>query len=277
MIAIAIKTRLLYAQYVKDAVLDFGGKGHVGAFILESGISVRGVILPRPSSFVREAVRSVREAYGLYIADEVQTGFGRYGHVFWGFEHGSSLPTPDIVTVGKAFGNAMPLAAVMITDAVASDFEQSGMQYFNAFVGNPVCAAAGLAVMKTLDCEHLQQNAMIVGSYMKQKFMQLQDEFHIIGDVRGVGMFLGIEFVRDQNTLEAASNEATSLINILKDKYNFLTSIDGPLGNVMVIKPPMVFSKDDVDEFLEAFRSAIACDLVGDIGEYSADLRDRKL
>eukprot|EP00978_Attheya_sp_CCMP212_P029507 scaffold105004_cov52-Attheya_sp.AAC.2 len=256
-----------YAEYVRNACLKFNNK--VGAFILEGGMSVGGVILP-PASYIQKCVTFVRDAGGVYIADEVQTGFGRLGSCYWGFQYNSvqggedPLIVPDIVTVGKPFGNGMPLAAVITTRKIADTFESMGVEYFNTFGGNPVCAAAGLAMLDVIESESLQQNALTVGNYLKERLYHLQESTscsHLIGNVRGSGLFVGVEFVRNRQTLEPATEETSFLCTILKETYAILTSIDGPHNNVLVIKPPMVFSKVDVDFFIQSLELAITHDL----------------
>lgn len=247
----------IYAAYVKDACKHYEDKGEsVGAFFIESGMSVAGVILP-PTNYLRKSVEAVREAGGVYIADEVQTGFGRIGSSYWAFQHGTEGLVPDIVTVGKPFGNGMPLAAVITTRAIADSFQTMGVEYFNTFGGNPVCCAAGLAVLDVIEKEGLQQHALEVGAYLKSLFLKFKEETKLVGDVRGSGLFIGIELVRDPNTQEAATAETSFICTQLKDKHKILTSIDGPYDNVLVVKPPMVFSKKDADFFVKCFKLAM--------------------
>ena len=242
-----------YAKYVQAAVNSFGD-GNVGGFIMEGGMSVAGIILPS-LSYIKEAVECVRHCGGLYIADEVQTGFGRFGSSYWGFQHGNDCVFPDIITVGKPFGNGMPLAAVITTEAVAGAFDANGVEYFNTFGGNPVCASAGLATMNIVEAESLQQHALDVGLYLKTKFLSLKEDFDIIGDVRGSGLFMGVELIRDVKTLEPADVETSFVCSVLKNNFHILTSIDGPYENVIVIKPPLVFSIENAQHFVTCFRS----------------------
>mmetsp|Transcript_17532 Transcript_17532/g.33238 ORF Transcript_17532/g.33238 Transcript_17532/m.33238 type:complete len:499 (-) Transcript_17532:62-1558(-) len=250
-----------YAKYVVQACDDFQARGEkVCAFIMEGGMSVAGVILP-PSSYLKTCVEAVRSASGVYIADEVQTGLGRLGSdCFWAFQYGGNEHlVPDIVTIGKPFGNGMPLAAVVTTEDISGAFCNMGVEYFNTFGGNPVCTAAGLAVLDEIVRLDLPKNASIVGTYMINKFRQLSldsCENVAIGDVRGMGLFIGIELVRDIESLEPAPSETSYICTVLKEKYKILTSIDGPFENVIVVKPPMVFTKEDVDEFASAFLRA---------------------
>lgn len=255
-----------YADYIRQACKYYTHtrKENVGAFIVESGMSVAGVILP-PPTYLQQCIDAVHDAGGVFIADEVQTGFGRLGSCFWAFEHVHS-PTdtpvvPDIVTMGKPFGNGMPLAAVVTSRKIADAFESKGVEYFNTFGGNPVSAAAGLAVLDVIESEKLQERAHTVGSYLKSRFIDLQPRLDIIGDVRGSGLFLGVELVRNRETKEPASDETSFLCTTLKEKYSILTSIDGFHENVLVIKPPLCFSRADVDEFVSSFERAVSDDL----------------
>lgn len=250
-----------------------GGAG-VRAFIVEGGMSVAGVILP-PPGYLRASVDAVHQAGGLYIADEVQTGFGRLGSCFWAFQYRhdydnddndddsstDDVVVPDIVTVGKPFGNGMPLAAVVTSRKVAAAFEACHVEYFNTFGGNPVSAAAGLAVLDVIRDENLQQNALEVGTYLKTKFRKLQETIEWIGDVRGSGLFLGVELVECRATRAPATAVTSWLCSQLKETYHVLTSIDGPHNNVIVIKPPMVFSIEDADYFVDCVRRALTEDL----------------
>ena len=267
-----------YADYVREACRHYTetAKENVRAFIMEGGLSIGGVIVP-PKGYLEQCAAAVRTAGGVYIADEVQTGFGRFGSSFWAFEHQSSpslgattatttsttTTIPDIVTMGKPIGNGMPLAAVVCTEVVAKAFEEQGVEYFNTFGGNPVSCAAGLAVLDVLEDEHLQQHALEVGSYMRQEFERLSktNVVPLIGQVRGSGLFLGVELVKDLQTLEPATRETHLICSILRQQYHILTSIDGIHDNVFVIKPPMVFSRDDVDYFIQSFVKAATDDL----------------
>ena len=254
-----------YAEYVKEAcrVYREERKQNVGAFIIEGGMSVAGVILP-PPKYLETCVKHVRAAGGLYIADEVQTGFGRLGSHFWAFQYNDDRGqpvVPDIVTVGKPFGNGMPLAAVITTKEVAESFQAMGVELFNTFGGNPISTAAGLEVLNVIESQSLDHNAVEVGSYLRAEFEKLNESLDIIGDIRGSGLFLGIELVKDHVTLEPATIETSVLCTILKEKHRILTSIDGPHNNVLVLKPPMVFSKENVDQLISSFESVVIGDL----------------
>jgi ethanolamine-phosphate phospho-lyase len=218
----------------------------------------RGVILP-PDDFIRNSVDMVRKTGGVFIADEVQTGFGRLGSTWWAFEQGNHGVVPDIMTVGKPFGNGISLGAVIMTRAIADHFDDMGVEYFNTFGGSPVAAAAGLAVLDVIEEERLQDHALEMGKYLIASFWQVQNDGHsnfLIGDIRGSGLFLGIELVRNGETKEPAATETSFLCTILKQKYHILTSIDGLHENVLVIKPPLIFSKEDADYFVQSFSKA---------------------
>lgn len=237
-----------YAKHVADLVVHIQSQGRgPAAFLCESVISCGGQI-PLPPDFLLESVRAVRAAGGLYIADEVQTGCGRHGKYFWAFEeHGVQ---PDIVTIGKPLGNGHPVAAVVTTRAVADAFA-NGMEYFNTFGGNPVSCAIGTEVLKIIREEGLQQNAYDTGTYLDAQLRELAQRFTGIGDIRGPGLFLGFELVKDPTNLDPDEPRATYLANRMRD-LGILMSTDGPHHNVLKIKPPVIFSQRDADFFVES-------------------------
>jgi 4-aminobutyrate aminotransferase-like enzyme len=192
---------------------------------------------------MREAFRHVRKAGGVCIADEVQVGFGRVGTHFWGFETQDAVP--DIVTLGKPIGNGHPLGAVITTPEIAASFV-TGMEYFNTFGGNPVSCAIGMAVLDVIENEMLQQNALTVGKHLMSGLETLKESSSLIGDVRGLGLFIGVELVLDRESLTPASQHASYIVNRMKDN-GILLSTDGPFDNVLKIKPPIVFTKDNAD------------------------------
>jgi 4-aminobutyrate aminotransferase-like enzyme len=177
----------------------------------------------------------------------VQVGFGRVGTHFWGFETQGVIP--DIVTLGKPIGNGHPLAAVVTTKEIADSFD-NGMEYFNTFGGNPVSCAVGLAVLDVIKDEELQENALKVGGQLKAGLEDLKTKHDLIGDVRGIGLFIGIELVVNRESLKPARDQAYYIIERMKE-LGILLSIDGPLHNVIKIKPPLVFSESNA-EFLIA-------------------------
>jgi 4-aminobutyrate aminotransferase-like enzyme/Ser/Thr protein kinase RdoA (MazF antagonist) len=213
------------------------------AYIAESLPSVGGQIV-LPPGYLSEVYKCVREAGGVCIADEVQVGLGRLGSWFFGFEMQDVVP--DIVVLGKPIGNGFPLAAVITTAEIAASFD-NGMEFFSTFGGNPVACAAGLAVLDVLEEEGLQENARVVGDYLLTALRRLEHE--LIGDVRGSGLFLGVELVRDRVTLEPASTEASRVVNRLRE-CGVLTGTDGPHHNVIKLRPPLCFTKQDADRFV---------------------------
>ncbi|MBK7407760.1 MAG: aminotransferase class III-fold pyridoxal phosphate-dependent enzyme [Saprospirales bacterium] len=232
-----------YADHVAEAVKKVRAQGrNIAGFICESIISCGGQIV-LPEGYLKEAYRHIRAAGGLCIADEVQTGFGRVGDAFWGFELQGVLP--DIVTMGKPIGNGHPLGAVVTTPEVAEAFA-NGMEYFNTFGGNPVSCAIGREVLRIVREEGLQAHAREVGAYLTEGLKELQQRHPLIGDVRGPGLFLGFELVKDRETLLPATEEAAYLANRMRE-LGILMSTDGPYNNVLKIKPPMCFGRSDVD------------------------------
>lgn len=215
-------------------------------FICETLLGVGGQI-PLPPNYLSEVYQHVRNAGGLCIADEVQVGFGRVGEKFWGFELQDVIP--DMVVMGKPIGNGHPLAAVVVTNEIADAFN-NGMEYFNTFGGNPVSMTAGLAVLDVIEQEQMQQHALDVGNYLLQGFRMLMQKHLIIGDVRGHGLFIGAELVKDRITLEPALPEIDIVVEKVKSK-GYLISTDGPLHNVLKIKPPLTFNKKNADELLQ--------------------------
>jgi 4-aminobutyrate aminotransferase-like enzyme len=224
----------------------------IAGFICESLLSCGGQIV-LPPGYLAGAYRAVREAGGVCIADEVQVGFGRVGTAMWGFE--TQGVVPDIVTMGKPIGNGFPLAAVVTTPEIAASFD-NGMEYFNTYGGNPVSCAAGLAVLDVMRDERLQERALSVGRRLSAGLAGLMARFPLVGDVRGLGLFVGVELVRDRRTLEPAADQAAYLINRMRDR-GVLVSTDGPLQNVIKIKPPLPFSDGNADELVSALATLL--------------------
>ncbi len=228
-----------YASHVAAIVRALPGGA---AFLAETLPSVGGQIV-LPPGYLKEAYRHVRGRGGVCIADEVQVGFGRLGTHFWGFA--SQDVVPDVVVLGKPIGNGFPLAAVVTTPEIAGAFD-NGMEFFSTFGGNPVACAAGLAVLDVLRDEGLQENARLVGSHLIEGLRGLMDRDPLVGDVRGSGLFLGVELVRDRTTLEPATEEAAYVVNRLRD-HGILTGTDGPHDNVLKLRPPLVLEAGDAD------------------------------
>ncbi|AIG29693.1 aminotransferase [Flavobacterium psychrophilum] len=215
-------------------------------FICETLLGVGGQ-MPLPKNYLKTVYNQVRKAGGVCIADEVQVGFGRVGDAFWGFELQDVIP--DIVVLGKPIGNGHPLAAVIVTNEIADAFN-NGLEYFNTFGGNPVSMAAGLAVLNVIQEEEMQAHAKEVGNYLIDGLNTLMQKHTIISDVRGHGLFIGAEMVKDRTTMEPAITEIDIVVEKMKEK-GYLLSTDGPLHNVLKIKPPMPFSKQNATEMVQ--------------------------
>ena len=235
------------ARYLKQLseVIDAMG-GEVGAFFAESIVSTAGQIV-LPDGYLASAFDAIRKSGGVCVSDEVQIGLGRVGDHFWGF--GLHGVIPDIVTMGKPLGNGHPLAAVATTPEIATSFN-NGMEYFNTFGGNPVSAAIGQAVFDVVEDEGLQRSANRVGRYLQDGGRQLEQDHAIIGDVRGHGLFIGVEMIHD--LYNPATKEVADLMEFALTR-GVMLSCDGPANNVLKIKPPMVITEKDVDLFLNVF------------------------
>ena len=237
-------TGTLYAEEVKNQIESVQKTGrNIAAFIIEPIISCGGQI-ELPEGFLNKAYKYIWDAGGVCISDEVQTGCGRMGKTWWGFQLHDVVP--DIVTIGKPLGNGHPIAAVACTQEVANAFA-NGMEFFNTFGGNPVSCAIGIEVLQTVKHEKLRENALAVGKFLKNELHKLSEEFPIIGDVRGQGLFLGIELVDEH--LKPLAAQTDYLANRMKD-FGILISTDGSDHNVLKIKPPMVFTIENAKELI---------------------------
>ncbi len=245
-----------YAGHILEAIskIKEQGKG-LAAFFCEPLMGCGGQIV-LPEDYLKTAFQHIREAGGICIADEVHVGFGRVGAHFWGFETQGVIP--DIVTLGKPIGNGHPLAALITTPEIAGFFD-NGLEYFNTFGGNPVSCAVGLAVLDVIENEKLQENALKVGAYLLSGLNKLKSKYSIFGDVRGLGLFIGVELVLNSETMEPAAKQASYIIEAMKEQ-GILISIDGPLHNVLKIKPPLVFTKENADQVVNAL-DLVLCNL----------------
>ncbi len=235
-----------YAKTVQEILQEAikADKAPAG-FFCESIIGCGGQIEP-PKGYLKKVYQYLRKAGVLCIADEVQTGFGRVGSHFWAFERQDVVP--DIVILGKPIGNGHPLAAVVTTDAVAQSFE-NGMEFFSSFGGNPVSCEIGKAVLQVIKEDQLQENALQVGSFLIEALKDLQEDIPAIGDIRGAGLFLGIEIIKDPVTLEPDPKLTKKITHYMKKKGIFL-SIDGPYYNVIKFKPPLCFNIDNAQRMI---------------------------
>jgi alanine-glyoxylate transaminase / (R)-3-amino-2-methylpropionate-pyruvate transaminase len=215
--------------------------GDVACFIAEPIQGVGGAVTPPPEYF-QIAYDIVRKHGGLCVADEVQTGFGRTGTAYWGFENWGVVP--DLVTLAKGIGNGVPLGACVTRPEIARTLTKR--IHFNTFGGNPVSMTQGLATLEVIDAENIQQNARAVGGHLKSRLKELQEHQPLIGDVRGMGLMLGVELVRDRTTKEPATAEAADVLERCKER-GLLIGKGGLFGNTLRIKPPMCLTKDDAD------------------------------
>jgi 4-aminobutyrate aminotransferase-like enzyme len=235
-----------YAESVATLVMDMVGLGRKPmAFIAES-IQGCGGQIPFPPGYLEAAYKHVRREGGVCIADEVQTGFGRVGTHWWAFE--TQGVTPDIVTMGKPIGAGHPLAAVATRPEIAAAFA-GGMEYFNTFGGNPVSAAIGLAVLDIIRDERLAANARARGTQLMDGLRVLAGRHPVIGNIRGLGLFIGAEFVKDRVTLQPDAAALTTVVERMKEAGVLLSS-EGPHHNVLKIKPPLVISEEECAHFL---------------------------
>jgi 4-aminobutyrate aminotransferase-like enzyme len=217
---------------------------HIAAFIAEPIIGCGGQV-PLPKDYLKNIYPVIRAQGGLCISDEVQVGFGRLGEYFWGYEMYGVIP--DIVILGKPIGNGHPMAAVVTTEEIANSFN-NGMEFFSSFGGNPVSCAIGEAVLTILEEEELPKKATIVGDFLKAGLKSLQSKYSVLADIRGEGLFLGVEIVTKDG--KPGTDLAATIKNELRDKF-ILISTDGPYDNVLKIKPPLYFSKENANKLLE--------------------------
>ncbi len=241
----------LYAEDVRS-VIDYATPGRVAAFIAESIQGVGGTVV-FPDGYLREAYRHTREAGGLCIADEVQSGFGRTGTRFWGFETQGVIP--DIVTMAKGIGNGFPLGAVVTTPEIARTIAQR--IHFNTYGGNPMACAQGKAVLEVIENEGLQSNALNLGKRLLEGLHRLAEKHNAIGQVRGMGLMIGVELVEDHEAKTPAKTRCLAVFERCRD-LGLLIGKGGLHGNVLRIKPPMCIGREDVDFMLETLDLALS-------------------
>jgi 4-aminobutyrate aminotransferase-like enzyme len=247
----------LFAASADEAVATLSERGHrPAAMFIDTGFTSDGILTP-PPAYLQEVCRIWRAAGGLFVADEVQVGFGRTGAHFWGFEsHGL---TPDIVTLGKPMGNGHPVAAVITRSEIAAHFARE-TGWFSTFGGNPVAAAAALAVLDVIEEEELMGNALEVGELLRSQLGGLAERHSLIGEVRSRGLLIGVDLVRDRTTREAAP--AADIVNGMRER-GVLIGSTGPGSNVLKIRPPLVINAAEagqlvatLDQLLEELPSA---------------------
>src|SRR5262245_60245155 len=242
-----------YAKAVEEAITRMRASGSgPAAFIAESCPSVGGQII-FPPGYLAAVYQLVRDARGVCIADEVQTAYGRIGSHFYGFQQQGVVP--DIVVLGKPIGNGHPIGAVVTTPEIAASFD-NGMEFFSTFGGNTVSCAIGLAVLDVVEDEGLQAHAERVGSHLLARLRPLVDRSPMVGEVRGSGLFIGVELVRDRKTLEPATAEAAEVVNRMREE-GVLIGTDGPYHNVLKIRPPMPFTIEDAEVVVDALEKIL--------------------
>ena len=243
----------LFAANIRKAIAAMKRKKIRFAGLVADSIFSSDGIYPGQPGFMAEAIASVRKAGGMFIADEVQPGFARTGEM-WGFErHGI---VPDMVVMGKPMGNGYPIGGVAVEPDLLETFGATA-GYFNTFGGNPVAAAAGLAVLETLEAENLQQNALEIGTYLLAELNVVARRFKCVGDVRGKGLYIGVELVRDRKSKKPDRATATRVVEILRDR-NILVGIAGPHGNILKIRPPLCFERDHADLLVRTLSDSLA-------------------
>ncbi len=240
-----------YAEDLKS-LIQFGTSGQVAGFIAESIQGVGGAVV-YPDGYLKHVYGHVRAAGGLCVADEVQTGFGRTGTHYWGFE--TQGVVPDIVTMAKSIGNGCPLAAVVTTPKIAQTL--AGRIHFNTFGGNPVVCAQGRAVLEVIEREGLQANSLRIGRQLTAGFHKLAEKHSLIGDIRGMGLMLGVELVKDRATKEPAKEACAEVFERCKD-LGLLIGKGGLWGNTLRIKPPMILTAADAEFMLAVLDEALA-------------------
>ncbi len=242
------------ADAVRAASDDLRAQGLRPAALMVDTVFSSDGVYAAPAGFLREAVDAIRQAGGVFIADEVQPGFGRTGDAFWGFARHEVVP--DIVTMGKPMGNGHPVAGLAVRPDVMQAFGRSS-RYFNTFGGNPVSMAAASAVLDVIEQQGLQHNALLVGDYLRERLASLGERHAVVGEVRGAGLFIGVELVTDRLTREPASVQASQVVNGLR-RRQVLLSATGPAANVLKIRPPLVFRREHADLLVERLDQVLA-------------------
>lgn len=246
---------LAYAAMIDPLIADLEREGHgVSIGIIDSAFMTNGFV-DAPKGYVQHMVARVHKAGGLFIADEVQSGFGRMGTHMWGHQHHGIVP--DFVTIGKPAGNGYPIGVVITRAEILERFTAETGPFFSTFGGGNAACAAGLAVLDVMEAEQLQANSLATGNHLRAGLQKLMQRFEIMGDVRGSGLATGVEFVRSRKSKEPATAETKEAVNRLKDE-GVLVGTDGKLGNVMKIRPPIALSSDQADLALLALERVLA-------------------
>lgn len=242
-----------FTRDVEAAIADLRRHGIEPAALIVDSLFTSDGILPEPAGFMKGAVDAIKRAGGLFIADEVQPGFGRTGEHMWGFQRHGVIP--DIVTLGKPMGNGQPIAGLLATADALEEFGRHS-RYFNTFAGNTVSCAAALAVLKTIEQEGLVQHAATVGNVLRDGIAGLASRHEAIGDVRGAGLFVGVELVSDRSTRMPDRWLTSQVVNRMRDKGVLLSAC--AMGhNVLKIRPPLVLTADQAGMVIEALDAAL--------------------
>ncbi|QKJ85093.1 Aminotransferase class-III [Paramixta manurensis] len=243
-----------FATQIQRQIDDMQAHGIKFAGFLADSIFSSDGVLPDPRGFLQQAIEVVHNNGGIFIADEVQPGFGRTGEAFWGFaRHGV---VPDIVTTGKPMGNGIPVSGLLAKSEVLAAFSDA-IPYFNTFGGNPVSMAAAQAVLKVIHEEQLQEHSRVVGAKLLAELKTLMDKYDCVGDVRGAGLFIGFELVADRENKTPDKALALDVVEQLRDNH-VLTSVAGPYGNVLKLRPPLAFQEQDIDWLVGALDRSLA-------------------
>jgi 4-aminobutyrate aminotransferase-like enzyme len=244
----------LFAADVAAAFADLEAAGHKPAALIVDTIFSSDGIFADPAGFLQPASEAARTAGALVIADEVQAGFGRLGDAFWGFaRHGIE---PDIVTMGKPMGAGHPVAGLAARKELLDSFGAYS-RYFNTYAGNPVSSAVGMAVLEVIKEEGMQEHALAVGSFLREGLLGLANKHQVIGDVRGAGLFIGVELVQDKLTKKPNTEYTANLVNEMRRRQILLSS-DGPAENVLKLRPPLPFSFNNASRFLDQLDAALS-------------------
>jgi 4-aminobutyrate aminotransferase-like enzyme len=242
-----------FAEQIQHQIDDMAAHGIKFAGLLADSIFSSDGVLPGPAGYLKQAVEVVHKNGGIFIADEVQPGFARTGEAFWGFaRHGV---VPDIVTTGKPMGNGIPVSGLFARAEVLAAFSDN-IPYFNTFGGNPVSMAAAQAVLRVIREESLQQHSQDVGGRLLSALSELAERHESVGEVRGAGLFIGFELVRDRAQKTPNKALALDVIEKLRDRH-VLTSVAGPFGNVLKLRPPLAFQAQDIDWLVDALDHAL--------------------
>lgn len=246
-----------FASEIQRQIDDMAAHGIKFAGFLADSIFSSDGVLPGPKGFLQKAVEVVHKNGGIFIADEVQPGFARTGEAFWGFaRHGV---VPDIVTTGKPMGNGIPVSGLLAKSSVLAAFSDD-IPYFNTFGGNPVAMAAAQAVLKVIKEEQLQEHSRVVGEKLLHELLKLQEKYECVGDVRGAGLFIGFELVKDKSSKMPDKQLALDVTEKLREN-RVLTSVAGPYGNVLKLRPPLAFQESDIDWLVGALDKSLSAAL----------------